>query len=195
MSEPTREQICAYLHATGWDVDSVGSVKTCWVRRGQSVFVRHETSDGDLEDLILKISAAEGRHPADTRVDILDVDNPKRARIRAWAISSMCDRAAGIVRRQIEDARDDGWPGVWDWHVADAMGKQAEALATALEVTGALIKAATGSDPTYPWHPLWTAAGHAAGAIVRAEPAKPDDLEEIRRRLAAARIEGREKEH
>ena len=192
MPELTRDLICTYLQATGWDVEAVGTVKTQWIRRGQSAFVRHETSESDLDDLVFKISMAEDRHPADVRDDILNINSPMQVAVRTWATVSVFEHAAAIVRRQIAEANDDGWHGVWDWQGAEAMGEQAEALATALEKTAVLIKAAAAADPAYPRHPLWSAAARAAEAIILAESVPPDDMEALKRRLNAMRAEAAE---
>lgn len=191
---PTADQICAYLTATGWSIDETGEAAARWVKPGVSVILLHRPASHHLAKAVFDISMAENRHPADVRDDILDVDNPIHARVRAWAISSFCERAAGIVRRQIEEADAPGWPGAHTHRVDNAMTFQAVALAEALENTALAVRAAADADPPVPWHPLWTAAARAAEAITKPEPGAPDDTEEIKRRIAAYRIEAKEKE-
>jgi hypothetical protein len=187
MTDPTADQIRRYLAVTGWDIDAQGAAATRWIRGGSSIRMAHEPSELGLSDVVFQISLAENRHPADVRDDILDVDNPIHARVRAAVISSMCERAAAIVRCQVAEGSDDGFPGVWNADLAYAMSQQGAMLADVLEKTAAVIKAAAELDPSAPWHLWWTAAGNAAAAIVQAEPSKPDDLEEIKRRLDAMR--------
>lgn len=181
--EPTADQVRRYLAVTGWDIGTQGAAATRWIRRGSSVRMVHKPSERDLDETVFQISIAENRHPADVRNDILDVDNPIHARVRAWAVFSACEQAAVIVRHQIDEAGDNGFYGFWDWPSVDTMGQQAMALADALEKTAAAIKAAASGPRPAPWHPLWTAVGRAAEFIVRAEPSEPDDLGEIKRRL------------
>jgi len=187
MTEPTADQIRAYLTATGWTIGDSGRAAALWVRYGARVRLVHQPNDYDLDKVVFDIAIAEDRHPADVHGDILDVDNPIHARVRAAVISSMCERAAAIVHRQVAEGSDDGFPGVWNADLAYAMSQQGTMLADVLEKTAAVIKAAAELDPSAPWHLWWTAAGNAAAAIVQAEPSKPDDLEEIKRRLDAMR--------
>ncbi len=185
MNGPTREQVCAYLQGTGWEIDTIGSAATLWVRRGHSIRMVHGPLDQGVDEVLARIAMAEDRHPADVRDDVLGGITPRDAQADTDAISSLCLRGAGIVRRQLEDASDNGWPGVWDWRGAEAMGEQATALAEALMKTAALIEAAPRADPAYPWHPLWTVAAKAAEAIVRAEPRELGDAEDLKRHQEA----------
>jgi hypothetical protein len=195
MTNPTADQIRAYLTATGWTISDSGPAGTLWVLDRPS-HVRHGYRLGVPDDLdsyysaeylIERIAEVEKRIPADVRNGILDVDNPIHAQVRAAVISSMCERAAAIVHRQVADGSDDGFPGVWNADLAYAMSQQGAMLADVLEKTAAVIKAAAELDPSAPWHLWWTAARNAAAAIVQAEPSKPDNLEEIKRRLDAMR--------
>lgn len=192
MTDPTIEQICAYLHATGWDQRGFGDIGTLWVlnrpghhANGRSLGVPH-SEDGAYppSEVIKRIAAAENRHPADVRDDIL---NPPDPRISRFVAADMCTRAAVVVRRQLDEASDDGWPGIWDHNAAWAMGEQAVALAEALDKTAAVIKTGTTQDPSAPLHLLCRAAWAAASAILRAEPVVPDDMDALRARLDTMR--------
>ena len=194
MPEPTAEQIRTYLARTGWTVGATGRVAEQWVRTGRSVRLPLELAGDAIDQAICDIAMAENRHPADTYDDILDVDNPAHAKIAAWAASSVCENAAVSVRRQIAEAGDDGWPGVWNGDVAHAMSKQAAALADVFDATAAAIRAAARLEPAAPWHPLWTAVGRAAEVVALSGPERPDDLEEIKRRLNAMRAEAKEQD-
>lgn len=194
-NEPTADQVRRYLAVTGWDIGTQGAAATQWTRRGQSIRMPHpDADDFSIANLIVQISMAENRHVADVRDDILDVDNPAHAKIAAWAASSVCENAAITVRRQTDQACGDGWPGVQDAAVAYAMDQQAGALIKAFEATAAVIRAAAELEPAVPWHPLWTAACRAAEVVALAGPERPDDLEEIKRRLDAMRAEAKEQD-
>ena len=200
MSEPTAEQIRTYLTRTGWRHDSTGPAGTLWVldrpssrMNGRRLGVPDDPDTGyPLDGVVKRIALVEGRNPDDVRNNILDVDNPAHAKVRAWAIGTMLDNAAATVRRLADAACDDGWPGVWNGDVAHAMAKQAAALADAFDATAVAIRTAARLEPAAPWHPLWTAVGRAAEVVVLSGPERPDDLEEIKRRLDAMRPEAKE---
>lgn len=184
MTDPTVEQIRTYLDATGWTVGDAGKAAATWMRYGNRIRMVHKPDDHDLDQALLDIAIAEHRHPADVRDDIL---NPPDPRISRFIAADMCTRAAAVVRRQLDEAGDDGWPGVWDHNAAWTMAEQATVLAEALDKTAAVIKARSAQDSALPLHPLCRAAWIAAGAILQAEPSIPDDMDAIRARLDAMR--------
>jgi len=184
MTDPTAEQIRAYLDATGWTVGDAGRAAATWMRYGNRIRMVHKPDNHDLDQALLDIAIAENRHPADVRDDIL---NPPDPRISRFIATDMCTRAAAVVRRQLDEASNDGWPGVWDHNTAWTMAEQATALAEVLDKTAAVIKARSAQDPALPLHPLCCAVWVAAGAILQAEPSTPDDMDAIRARLDAMR--------
>lgn len=68
---PTADQIRAYLLARGWRMGESGSAAYLMVALGHTVRMLHEPTEYDRGKAVFDISLAERRHPADVRDDIL----------------------------------------------------------------------------------------------------------------------------
>lgn len=196
---PTADQIRAYLLANGWKVGESGRAAYLMVTMGHTVRMLHEPTEYDRDKACFDIALAEGRHPADVYEDILSA-TPLQKVANAAVTTTPANVSAPVAflrqRRidlgvsQREVARQAGFaPSLLSDYES---GRHEPTTSKLIALADAL-----GCDVTFTVRPAPPVRGHFdsldelrqdmhenAWARRVAAPAKPDDIEEIRRRLS-----------
>lgn len=196
---PTADQIRSYLLANGWRMGSSGRAAYLMVTMGHTVRMLHEPTEYDLEKTVFDISLAEGRHPADVWENILAGTAATKAASHAAVTAADVPTLVAFLRQRRIDL------GLTQSELAARIPGFSTALLCGYErgrhnpsATKLVALAdALGCDTTFTVRPAPPLKGHFdsldelredmrdnAWARRVAAPATPDDIEEIKRRLA-----------